>query len=107
MEYLMPFIVSIVLTFIILSFSVFINKIKNSHMDSINDQIMELLGSINESNSDIRNRFIATKKKAYNLNEVNNEVAIIKQNIKRIENDIKDINKSIDELKTKTHKKRG
>ena len=107
MEYLMPFIVSIVLTFIILSFSVFINKIKNSHMDSINDQIMELLGSINESNSDIRDRFLITKKKAYNLNEVSKEVAIIKQNIKRIENDIKDINKSIDELKTKTHKKRG
>lgn len=107
MEYLMPFIVSIVLTFIILSFSVFINKIKNSHMDSINDQIMELLGTINESNSDIRDRFLTTKKKAYNLNEVSKEVDIIKQNIKRIENDIKDINKSIDELKTKTHKKRG
>ena len=107
MEYLMPSIIAIVLTLLILVFSFFITRMRKYHHDEISDEIMNLLGSINDSNTDIHNQFIRTKKKAAKLSEITKEVVDIKQDIKRLENDIKDINGSIEDLKHKINKRRG
>lgn len=107
MEYLMPSIIAIVLTLLILVFSFFITRMRKYHHDEISDEIMNLLGNINDSNTDIHNQFIRTKKKAAKLSEITKEVVDIKQDIKRIENDIKDINGSIEDLKHKINKRRG
>lgn len=107
MEYLMPSIIAIVLTLLILVFSFFITRMRKYHHDEISDEIMNLLGNINDSNTDIHNQFIRTKKKAAKLSEITKEVVDIKQDIKRIENDIKDINGSIEDLKRKINKRRG
>lgn len=107
MEYLMPSIIAIVLTLLILVFSFFITKMRTYHHDEISNEIMNLLGNINDSNSDIHNQFIRTKKRAAKLSEITKEVVDIKQDIKRIENDMEDINKSIEDLKHKINKRRG
>lgn len=107
MEYLMPSIIAIVLTLLILVFSFFITKIRKYHNEEISNEIMNLLGNINDSNSDIHNQFIRTKKRAAKLSEITKEVVDIKQDIKRIENDMEDINKSIEDLKHKINKRRG
>ena len=107
MEYLMPSIIAIVLTLLILLFSFFITKMRTYHHDEISNEIMNLLGNINDSNSDIHNQFIRTKKRAAKLSEITKEVVDIKQDIKRIENDMEDINKSIEDLKHKINKRRG
>ena len=107
MEYLMPSIIVVVLTLLILVFSFFITKMRNSHRDEISNEIMNLLGNINDSNSDIHKKFIRTKKRAAKLSEITKEVVDIKQDIKRIENDMEDINKSIEDLKHKINKRRG
>ena len=107
MEYLMPSIIAIVVTLLILAFSFFITKMRNYHHDEISNEIMNLLGNINDSNSDIHNQFIRTKKRAAKLSEITKEVVDIKQDIKRIENDMEDINKSIEDLKHKINKRRG
>lgn len=107
MEYLMPSIIAIVLTLLILLFSFFITKMRTYHHEEISNEIMNLLGNINDSNTDIHNQFIRTKKRAAKLSEITKEVVDIKQNIERIENDIEDINKSIEDLKHKINKRRG
>lgn len=107
MEYLMPSIIAIVLTLLILIFSFFITKMRTYHHDKISNEIMNLLGNINDSNSDIHNQFVRTKKRAAKLSEITKEVVDIKQDIKRIENDMEDINKSIEDLKHKINKRRG
>ena len=107
MEYLMPSIIAIVLTLLILLFSFFITKMRNHHHDKISNEIMDLLENINDSDSDMHNQFIITKNRAVKLSEIPKEVVNIKQGIKRIENDIEDINKSIEDLKHKINKRRG
>lgn len=107
MEYLMPSIIAIVLTLLILLFSFFITKMRTYHHEEISNEIMNLLGNINDSNTDIHNQFIRTKKRAAKLSEITKEVVDIKQDIKRIENDMEDINKSIEDLKHKINKRRG
>ena len=107
MEYLMPSIIAVVLTLLILLFSFFITKMRTYHHDEISNEIMNLLGNINDSNTDIHNQFIRTKKRAAKLSEITKEVVDIKQDIKRIENDMEDINKSIEDLKHKINKRRG
>lgn len=107
MEYLMPSIIVIVLTLLILIFSFFITKMRTYHHDEISNEIMNLLGNINDSNTDIHNQFVRTKKRAAKLSEITKEVVDIKQDIKRIENDMEDINKSIEDLKYKINKRRG
>ena len=107
MEYLMPSIIAIVLTLLILVFSFFITKMRTYHHDEISNEIMNLLENINDSNSDIHNQFVRTKKRAAKLSEITKEVVDIKQDIKRIENDIKDINGSIEDLKQRINKRRG
>nr|DAF62327.1 MAG TPA: tumor suppressor protein [Myoviridae sp. ctIty1] len=80
---------------------------RNYHRDEISNEIMNLLGNINDSNTDIHNQFVRTKKRAAKLSEITKEVVDIKQDIKRIENDMEDINKSIEDLKHKINKRRG
>ena len=77
------------------------------HHEEISNEIMNLLGNIDDSNTDIHNQFVRTKKRAAKLSEITKEVVDIKQNIERIENDIEDINKSIEDLKHKINKRRG
>ncbi len=107
MEYLMPSIIAIVLTLLILVFSFFITKMRKYHHEEISNEIINLLGNIDDSNTDIHNQFVKTKKRAAKLSEITKEVVDIKQNIERIENDIEDINKSIEDLKHKINKRRG
>lgn len=107
MEYLMPSIIAIVLTLLILLFSFFITKMRTYHHEEISNEIMNLLGNIDDSNTDIHNQFVRTKKRAAKLSEITKEVVDIKQDIKRIENDMEDINKSIEDLKHKINKRRG
>lgn len=107
MEYLMPSIIAIVLTLLILIFSFFITKMRTYHHDESSNEIMNLLGNINDSNTDIHNQFVRTKKRAAKLSEITKEVVDIKQDIKRIENDIENINGSIEDLKHKINKRRG
>lgn len=90
----------------ILVTTIFFEKIKNLQKDQLSHQIIDLLGSINDHNTDMHRQFMKTKKKAYTLNEVSKEVTDIKQDIKRIESDIRSINEAIDNLNSKTNKKR-
>lgn len=101
MDYTIILLVAVVFVIGILISTIYFEKMKNLQSDQLNHQIIELLGSINDRNSDMYKQFIKTKKKAYTLSEVSKEVTNIKQDIKRIEIDIKNINEAIDALNNK------
>lgn len=101
MDYRIILLVAVVFVIGILISTIYFEKMKNLQSDQLNRQIIELLGSINDRNSDMHKQFIKTKKKSYTLSEVSKEVTNIKQDIKRIEADIKNINEAIDALNNK------
>lgn len=101
MDYTIILLVTVVFIIGILISTIYFEKMKNLQSDQLNRQIIELLGSINDRNSDMHKQFVKTKKKAYTLSEVSKEVTNIKQDIKRIEADIKNINEAIDALNNK------
>lgn len=105
MDFTVIILIAIVFVGGILITTIFFEKIRNLQKDQLNHQIIELLGSINDHNTDMHRQFMKTKKKAYTLNKVSKEVADIKQDIKRIESDIRNINEAIDNLNSKTNKR--
>lgn len=105
MDFTVIILIAVVFVGGILITTIFFEKIRNLQKDQLNHQIIELLGSINDHNTDMHRQFMKTKKKAYTLNEVSKEVADIKQDIKRIESDIRNINEAIDNLNSKTNKR--
>ena len=63
MDYTIILLVTVVFIIGILISTIYFEKMKNLQSDQLNRQIIELLGSINDRNSDMHKQFVKTKRK--------------------------------------------